>query len=248
MNPNPLAEQFRAEAATEFAALTASLDMRDWDGAVTAQIGWLFWRAAALSAEVGVEQASMSNASGLLARLINLKAACLTLWADMGDEPATRLNRRKIESVIEMLDALQALVGAFNAADAPNGRARLALAGGEIGRADIMMTMAEAGHWARVFELEQRHLGLYGGSRDRLPAWEEEFEAEAIKIAEGRPVKRADMIRAVVDWHKTYRDQNGKSLNPPGSVKGIGDGIDRLAKKGVITLAHTVTKDSNSVT
>ena len=97
------------------------------------------------------------------------------------------------------------------------------------------MTMAEAGHWQRVFELEKRHLGLYGGSRDRRPEWERGFEAEAIRIANGMPVKRADMIRAARDWDTDFRKEKA-GLGLPATDKGIGDGIDRMAKRGSLVL------------
>jgi hypothetical protein len=242
-NANGLVQQLRGEAEAALQRLACAISDRRWGDAITAQIESLFWRAAALSVRLGVARAPLLGDGGLECRLVNLEANCLSKLVGAGDDPASRNLSKKIESVVRALNALRTLLAAFDRFNgAEEGPATLALAGGDVGRADILLTMAEAGHWEHVARLEAQHDRRFGGSSARRPAWEQQFEKVAVQIACGKPVRRADMIRAAQKWDQEYRRTHEKGLGLPATDKGIGDGIDRIAATGAIILKHELAE------
>lgn len=222
-------------AAEAFERLASAMGAEDWDGAVAAQMEWLLWRAASILEKSNVDVSALGTASNLPGRIIGLLASLTPALArdDLGPREV-----RKIEAAQGALETMLAQLAATRRVE--KGKATISmliLSGGEIARAEVLLSLAEAELWDRFTDLQEQVVKRRGGKPVGFqPRWQIEFAKHLVaQYPSGQLSKRAELIRAVYDWN-AVEVQQGRNHGTPGTDNGIGLGIDRLAKLGIVRL------------
>ncbi|MBB5773228.1 hypothetical protein HNP47_003253, partial [Brevundimonas vesicularis] len=222
-------------AAEAFERLALAMDAEDWDGAVAAQMEWLLWRVGSILEKTDIDVSALVTAPDLLGRIVGLLTTAAA--ASSGDDLSPRTTK-KLEAAQGALEAMLAQLAAAQRVGAEKATASmLVLAGGEIARAEVLLSLAEAELWDRFTDLQAEVVRRRGGKPEGFqPRWQIEFGKHlTAQQTPGQSFKRADLIDKVYKWNDVER-QNGRNHGIPGTDNGVGLGIDRLAKLGIVRL------------
>ncbi|MEN5364686.1 hypothetical protein [Brevundimonas intermedia] len=222
-------------AAEAFERLASAMGVEDWDGAVAAQMEWLLWRVGSILEKTDVDVSALVTAPDLLGRIVGLLTAATA--ASSNDGPSSRTTK-KLEAAQGALEAMLAQLAAARRVETEKATvSMLILAGGEIARAEVLLSLAEAELWDRFTDLQAEVVRRRGGKSEGFqPRWQIEFAKHlTAQHTSGQPFKRADLIGEVYEWNEVER-KNGRNHGIPGTDNGVGLGIDRLAKLGIVRL------------
>jgi hypothetical protein len=240
MSMDEMVAVLRRVAAERQVQTEAAIQAGEWRDALDTQMTSLIWRTIAVALKLEIVPAGFKPDADPIDLARELRQFCereIKLLSPTDDKADPR---HKIQTIAEVLDGILYVVAALEmgAGRDPEGAFFLANAAMGLGRAESELGLAEDDHWATLAALLAKQPKPPKGRAGYRPPWEVAFEAKAIEIAQGKPVKRAEMIRAARAWNEQYRKTNGVGLGLPDGDKGIGDGIDRLAKRGAIKLEH----------
>lgn len=220
-------------AADAFTRLAAAIGEKDWDGGVATQTEWLLWRVASLLEKADVDVSALVTARDFPGRIVGLLTAVAV--TSSRDDLSPRMTK-KLDAAQGALEAMLTQLAAFGQIgrdEAPP--SILVLAGGEIARAEVLLALAEAELWDQFTDLQERVKKRNGGRRAGYQApWEIGFgKFISPRFANGQSMDRAELIRKAKQWNEKAILE-GRGYGIPGSDVGIGKGIDRLAKKGIV--------------
>lgn len=234
-----LQQQLDQLVEAAFNELALTVQGKAWSDALSAQLEWLFWRTMSLALRAGMLPDAGMPGGSVLAKINSLFIAVGTP-APNGSASGDPQSKRR-DAVMGVLEGLRTVLITLQqcAEGEEEASSMLVLAGGELGRADIMLALAEANHWQHIIDLEEAAKKKpKGRPGDYRPLWEREFEKAAVVYAGGKPVGRSELIHEAKQWHNNYISAHQKGLGLPGTDAGIGKGVDRLAALGKIQLKH----------
>lgn len=218
-------------AAEAFERLASAMGAEDWDGAVAAQMEWLLWRVGSILEKTDVDVSALVTAPDLPRRIVGLLTTATA--ASSSDGPSSR-TAKKLEAARGALEAMLAQLAAARRVETEKATvSMLILAGGEIARAEVLLSLAEAELWDRFTDLQAEVVRRRGGKPEGFqPRWQIEFAKHlTAQNASGQPFKRADLIGEVYRWNEGER-KNGRNHGIPGTDNGVGLGIDRAQGSG----------------